>query len=465
MATTAGLAGPARAELAGFDGVVIGPEDGAYDEARRVHNGMIDRRPGVILRPATAAAVAAAVGFARAHDVPLAVRGGGHSGPGFGVCDDGVVLDLGGLDSIEIDADARTATVGGGCTLGAIDAATARAGLHTPFGIIGTTGVGGLTLGGGIGHLARRHGLSIDNLLGADVVLADGTRVHASADEHPDLFWAIRGGGGNFGVVTSFEFRLHPLSTVIAGPTFWSLDDTAAVMRAYHEFIGQAPRELNGFFAFHTVPPVAPFPEHLHGRIVATVVWCYAGDDADAAATAIAPMLDVAEPLMHGAGPLPFAGLQGFFDALYPKGPVGYWRGDFVVDIPDEAIAAHAEHARRMPVGASTMHLYPIDGAVHDVAPEDTAWSRRDLRFAQVIYGVDPDPANAEAVTRWSGDYFDAVHPYTAGGAYLNFLMEDGGQERVRSTFGPNYDRLARIKAQYDPDNTFRANQNIRPQA
>jgi FAD/FMN-containing dehydrogenase len=373
------------------------------------------------------------------------------------------MLDLAALDSIEVDADARRVRAGGGFTLGAVDAATAQAGMHTPFGIIGTTGVGGLTLGGGIGHLSRRHGLSIDNLLGADVVLADGTQVRASADENEDLFWAIRGGGGNFGVVTSFEFRAHPLATVIAGPTFWSLDDTAAVMRTYREFIGQAPRELNGFFAFATVPPVPPFPEHLHGRKVAAVVWCYAGDDADAAAKAMAPMLAAAEPLLHGAGPLPFAGLQGFFDPLYPKGPVGYWRADFLDDLPDAAIAEHAEHAERMTPGASTMHIYPIDGAVHDVGPTDTAWNRRDVRFAEVIYGVDPDPANAAAVTRWTTDYFNAVHPYSAGGAYLNFLMDEG-QERVRTTYGPNYDRLAGTKARYDPDNTFRVNQNIRPQ-
>jgi hypothetical protein len=464
MATTATLSSAARTELAGFDGDTIGPDDATYDDERRVHNGMIDRRPGVILRPASAAGVAAAIAFARAKDVPVAVRCGGHSGPGFGIVDDGVVIDLARLDSIEIDADARRVKVGGGCTLGKVDAATAEIGMAVPFGIIGTTGVGGLTLGGGIGHLSRKHGLSIDNLLSADVVLADGSQVHASAEEHPDLFWAIRGGGGNFGVVTRFEFRMHPVSTVIAGPTFWSLDDTAAVMRTFRDFIGQAPRELNGFFAFATVPPVPPFPEELHGRKVAAVVWCYAGDDNDAAQAAMAPMLAAAEPLLHGAGPLPFAGLQGFFDPLYPKGPQGYWRADFVDELPDAAIEAHIVHAGRMTPGASTMHIYPIDGAVHDVAPTDTAWNRRDVGFAEVIYGVDADPANAGAVKTWTTDYFDAVHPYSAGGAYLNFLMDEG-QERVRQTFGQNYDRLARIKATYDPENTFRVNQNIRPQA
>jgi FAD/FMN-containing dehydrogenase len=464
MATTETLSSAARSELRGITGELVGPEDSGYDEARRVHNGMINRRPGVIIRAATADAVAAGIGFAKSHDVPLAIRGGGHSGPGLGTCDDGVVIDLSPLSSVSADADGRTVAAGGGATLNQVDAATAEVGMATPLGILGTTGVGGLTLGGGIGHLSRRHGLTIDNLLGADVVLADGSKVKASADENPDLFWAIRGGGGNFGVVTEFRYRLHPVSTVIAGPTFWSLDDTTAVMQRYREFIPEAPRELNGFFAFATVPPVAPFPEELHGRKVSAVVWCYAGDDNDAAQAAMAPMLEAAEPLMHGAGPLPFAGLQGFFDPFYPKGLQGYWRADFIDELPDALIEAHVEHAERMTPGASTMHLYPIDGAVHDVGEADTAWSYRDVQWAEVIYGVDPEPANADAVRDWTVDYFDATHPYSAGGAYVNFMMDEG-QERVKATYRSNYDRLSRVKAQYDPENTLRVNQNIQPGA
>jgi FAD/FMN-containing dehydrogenase len=463
MATTETLSSAARSELRGLAGGIIGPEDSGYDEARRVHNGMIDRSPGVIVRATTPDDVAAAIGFARSHDVPLAIRGGGHSAPGLGTIDDGVVIDLAPLSTVTVDADARTVAVGGGATLTQVDAATAQVGMATPLGILGTTGVGGLTLGGGIGHLARKHGLTIDNLLGADVVLADGSKVKASADENPDLFWAIRGGGGNFGVVTEFRYRLHPVSTVIAGPTFWSLDDTEAVMRRYREFIPQAPRELNGFFAFATVPPVEPFPAELHGLKVSAVVWCYAGDDNDAAQAAMAPMLDAAEPLLHGAGPLPFAGLQGFFDQFYPKGMQGYWRADFVNELPDAAIAAHREHAERMEPGASTMHMYPIDGAVQDVGEGDTAWSHRDVQWAEVIYGTEPDPASADAVRKWTLDYFDATHPYSAtGGAYVNFMMDEG-QERVKATYRSNYGRLSRVKAQYDPENTFRVNQNIQP--
>jgi FAD/FMN-containing dehydrogenase len=463
MATTETLSNAARSELRGLAGEIVGPEDSGYDEARRVHNGMIDRAPGVIVRAAGADDVAAAIGFARSHDVALAIRGGGHSAPGLGTIDDGVVIDLSQMSAITVDADARTAAVGGGATLSQVDAATAEVGMATPLGILGTTGVGGLTLGGGIGHLARKHGLTIDNLLGADVVLADGSKVTASADENADLFWAIRGGGGNFGVVTEFRYRLHPVSTVIAGPTFWSLDDTVAVMQRYREFIPQAPRELNGFFAFATVPPVEPFPAELHGLKVAAVVWCYAGDDNDAAQAAMAPMLAAAAPLLHGAGPLPFAGLQGFFDQFYPKGMQGYWRADFVNELPDAAIAAHHEHAERMEPGASTMHLYPIDGAVHDVGEADTAWSNRDVQWAEVIYGTEPDPASADSVRRWTLDYFDATHPYSAtGGAYVNFMMDEG-QERVKAAYRSNYGRLSRVKAQYDPDNTFRVNQNIQP--
>ena len=463
MATTETLSSAARAELRGLTGEIIGPEDSGYDEARRVHNGMIDRSPGVVIRAASADDVAAGIGFARSHDVPLAIRGGGHSAPGLGTIDDGVVIDLAPLSAVTVDAAGRTVAVGGGATLTQVDAATAEVGMATPLGILGTTGVGGLTLGGGIGHLARKHGLTIDNLLGADVVLADGSKVTASPDENADLFWALRGGGGNFGVVTEFRYRLHPVSTVIAGPTFWSLDDTEAVMKRYREFIPQAPRELNGFFAFATVPPVEPFPAELHGRKVSAVVWCYAGDDNDAAQAAMAPMLEAAEPLLHGAGPLPFAGLQGFFDQFYPKGMQGYWRADFVNELSDAAIAAHREHAELMTPGASTMHMYPIDGAVHDVGESDTAWANRDVQWAEVIYGTDPDPASGEAMRQWTLDYFDATHPYSAtGGAYVNFMMDEG-QERVKATYRSNYGRLSRIKAQYDPSNTFRVNQNIQP--
>jgi FAD/FMN-containing dehydrogenase len=452
----------ARQELHDFQGQLIGPDDSAYEDARAVYNAMIDRRPALIARCAGPADVAAAIRFARDHDLVLAVRGGGHNGAGLGTCDDGVVIDLSRLKDISVDPNARTVRVGGGCTWGEVDAATGEHGLATPSGIIASTGVGGLTLGGGLGHLTRRFGLSIDNLLEAEVVLADGRTVRASADEHPDLFWALRGGGGNFGVVTSFTFRLHEVGTIVGGPTFWPVEQSAEVLSAYREFLPSAPRELNGFFAYHIVPPGPPFPEEIHLREVCGVVWCYVGSE-DGAAKAMAPLLDaVPEPLMHGVAPMPHAALQGAFDALYPPGDQWYWRADFVNEIPDEAVAIHARFGSSLPTMKSTMHMYPIDGAVHDVDAADTAWSYRDATWGSVFAGVDPDPGNVSAIRNWSVDYFEALHPYSAGGAYVNMMMDEG-QERVRASYRGNYDRLARIKAEYDPDNTFRVNQNIQP--
>ena len=354
--------------------------------------------------------------------------------------------------------------VGGGCTWSEVDKATNEHGLATPSGIISTTGVGGLTLGGGIGHLTRKCGLSIDNLLEAELVLANGEQVRASAEEHPDLYWAIRGGGGNFGVVTSFLFRLHEVGTVVGGPTFWPVESAAEVLSVYREFLPGAPRELNGFFAFHTVPPGPPFPEEIHLRKVCGVVWCYVGSEADAA-TAMAPLLDsLPEPLMHGVGAMPHSALQGAFDGLYPPGDQWYWRADFVEEIPDEAIAIHARFGAEMPTMKSTMHMYPIDGAAHDVGQSDTPWSYREANWGSVFAGVDPDPANVDVIRRWSVDYHEALHPYSAGGAYVNMMMDEG-QERVRASYRDSYDRLAGIKATYDPDNLFRVNQNIQPKA
>jgi FAD/FMN-containing dehydrogenase len=463
MSTITSAAHAAGKELTGFAGQLIGPDDAGYDEARAVYNAMIDRRPALIARCTTSEDVATTISFARRHDLLLAVRGGGHNGAGLGVCDDGVVLDLSRLDTIEVDAAGATVRVGGGCTWGAVDAATHQAGLAVPSGIISSTGVGGLTLGGGIGYLSRRFGLTIDNLLEADVVLADGTRARASADENPDLFWALRGGGGNFGVVTSFRFRAHPVSNVLAGPTFWPLEQTAEVMRFYREFMPSAPRELGGFFALMTVPPADFLPAELHMRKVCGVMWCYTGDEA-AAADAFAPALEVGTPLLHGVGPMPFPALQSMFDGLYSPGLQWYWRADFVSELPDAAIAQHAAFGERLPTLHSSMHMYPIDGAVHEVGTGDTPFSYRDATFAEVIIGVDPDPANATAIRDWTVDYWEATHPYSAGGAYVNFMMDEG-EGRVRASYRDNYDRLAAAKHAYDPVNVFRVNQNIRPHA
>jgi hypothetical protein len=454
----------ARQELTGFQGQLIGPDDAGYEEARQVYNAMIDKRPALIARCADANDVARAVGFARDHDSLLAVRGGGHNGAGLGTCDDGVVVDLSLLKDIHVDAEAKTARVGGGCTWGEVDAATHAFGLATPSGIISTTGVGGLTLGGGLGHLTRRYGLSIDNLLSAEVVLASGRQARASAEENADLYWAIRGGGGNFGVVTSFTFKLHEVSTIVGGPTFWPVERSSEVLSVYRDFLPSAPRELNGFFCFATVPPAPPFPEEIHLRKVCGVVWCHVGSEREAT-EAMAPLLDaLPQPLLHGVQSMPYPALQSAFDGLYPKGDQWYWRADFIEEIPDEAVEIHARYGAELPTMQSTMHMYPIDGTAHELGNRDTPWSYRHARWATVFAGVDHDPANVDQIRDWSVQYQEALHPYSAGGAYVNMMMEEG-QERVRASYRDNHQRLAQIKAQYDPHNLFRVNQNIRPQA
>ncbi len=442
-------------------GGLIRPEDAGYEEARRVHNGMIDRRPALIARCADAADVIAAVNFAREERMLLAVRGGGHNGPGFGTCDGGLVIDLSPMKGVRVDPHAATVRAGGGCTWGDLDHATHAFGLATPGGIISTTGVGGLTLGGGIGHLTRKCGLSIDNLVEVDVVLADGSFVTASEDSNPDLFWAIRGGGGNFGVVTSFVFRLHPVGTVYAGPTLWDLDRAEDAMRFYRDLIAGADDDLNGFFAFLRVPPGPPFPEHLHLRPMCGVVWCYTGP-LDRAEEVFRPILAFGPPALQLVGPMPHPALQSMFDGLYPAGSLQYWRADFVNELSDEAIALHSRHGGQVPNFQSTMHLYPIDGAAGRVGANDTAFSYRDARWASVFYGVDSDPASMDGDVAWVKDYWEALHPFSAGGAYVNMIMDEG-QERVRASYRDNYPRLVEVKNRYDPRNVFRMNQNIRP--
>jgi FAD/FMN-containing dehydrogenase len=443
-------------------GDVILPSDDGYDRARAVYNAMIDRHPALIARCADVADVIAAVAFAREHTLTLAVRGGGHNGGGLGTCDDGLVIDLSPMKGVRVDPVARTVRVAGGCTWGDVDHATHAFGLATPSGIISTTGVGGLTLGGGIGHLSRACGLTIDNLLEADLVLADGSVVTANAEQHPDLFWALRGGGGNFGVVTSFLFRLHPISTVYAGPMLWHMERAEEVLRWYREFIAAAPDEINGWFAFLTVPPGPPFPEHLHLKKMCGIVWCYTGP-LDRAEALFAPIRDrFGGPALDFVGPLPHPALQGMFDAVYPPGDQWYWRADFVNELSDEAIALHVEHGATLPTPKSTMHLYPVNGAAGRVDRNATAWSYRDATWAEVIVGVDPDPANAGQLKDWAVAYWEALHPYSAGGAYVNFMMDEG-QERVQATYRDNYARLAAIKRRYDPTNLFHVNQNIRP--
>lgn len=446
---------------AGLRGRLIRLGEPGYEAARAVYNAMIDKYPALIVQAADVADVMAAVNFAREQGLLLAVRGGGHNGGGLGTCDDGLVIDLHGMRGIRVDAQARRVRVEGGATLGEVDHATHAFGLAVPAGIISTTGVGGLTLGGGLGHLTRKYGLTIDHLLEVDVVLANGQLVTASERQHPELFWAVRGGGGNFGVVTSFLFQANPVHTVVAGPTFYDLEQTPEVLAWYGEFLPQAPEELNGFFAVMTVPPAPLFPQELHLRKVAAVMWCYCGP-LEKAEEVLAPVRAFGSPLLYGVGAMPYPALQSLFDGLYPPGHQWYWRADFVGEVPPAAAQQHLEHARKLPTPQSTMHLYPVDGAAHRIGSGDTAWSYRDARWAQVIVGVDPDPAKAQMIKDWCVGYWEALHPYSLGGAYVNFMMDEG-QERVRATYRGNYERLAQVKRMYDPDNLFRVNQNIRP--
>ncbi len=314
-----------------------------------------------------------------------------------------------------------------------------------------------------MGHLTRKYGLTIDSLLAADVVLADGRFVVASADENTDLFWAIRGGGGNFGVVTSFLFKAYPVQMVCAGPMLWNLEQASDVMKWYREFIVQAPDEINGFFAFLTVPPGPPFPEDLHFRKMCGIVWCSTGTLEQANAI-LEPVRSFRRPAFEFFAPMPFPMLQSMFDGLYTPGLQWYWKADFVKELSDEAIALHIKHGSELPSLHSTMHLYPINGAAHKPRNDATPWDHRDATWSEVIVGVDPDPANTDHITAWAKNYWEALHPYGAGGAYINFMMDGEGEDRIRATYGDNYERLARIKAKYDPDNFFRVNQNIRPE-
>lgn len=442
-------------------GSLIEPQDQGYDDARKVYNGMINKRPRMIVRCADVADVIRSVNFSRENNLLLSIRSGGHNAGGLGICDDGLVIDLSLMKYTRVDPTAKTVKAGAGCTWGDIDHATHIFGMATPSGIISTTGVGGLTLGGGIGHLTRKYGLTIDNLLSVDMVLADGTFVTANAGQNQDLFWAVRGGGGNFGVVTEFTFKLHSVSMIYGGPMLYELSETEDIMKWYRKLIKDAPEDLNGFFAFLTVPPGPPFPEHLYLKKMCGIVWSYTGP-MDKAEEIFKPIRAFKAPAVDLAGPLPQPVLQGMFDAIYPSGLQWYWRADFVKDLSDEAIAKHVTFAKDLPTMHSTMHLYPVNGKSSHVNNKDTTWNYRNATWAMVIVGVDPDPINKEKITIWTKNYWEALHPYSMGGAYINFMMDEG-EDRVKATYGENFKRLVLLKNKYDPNNLFRVNQNIKP--
>jgi FAD/FMN-containing dehydrogenase len=442
-------------------GEVIAPGDEGYEDARRVLNAMIDRRPAAVVRCAQTADVVAAVDFARENQLDVAVRGGGHSVPGFGTVDDGVVVDLTAMRDVAVDPGRRTARAQGGATWGAFNDATHVHGLATTGGVVSTTGVGGLTLGGGIGYLARGFGLSLDNLISAEVVAADGRSLSASDSENEDLFWAIRGGGGNFGVVTSFEFRLHPVKEIYGGPMFFEVDDAGTVLRVFREVIADASEEFGGFPAWQIAPPLPFIPEERHGDTFLALVACWAGDVGDGERY-LKPFRDAAQVVAEHVGPMPYPALNSAFDALYPPGLQHYWKANFVTELTDEAIEAHLEHGPKVPAVNSTAHIYPINGACHRVAPDATAFAYRDATFATVIVGIWPDPDDNEANTAWVRDYYAATAPLSEEGGYVNFMAADD-QDRIKANYKGNYERLVEVKRKYDPENLFHLNQNIEP--
>lgn len=445
-----------------ISGEVILPDNPKYNDERKLYNGMIDKKPAAIIKCKGTQDISNAIKYARGHKLELSIRSGGHNGAGLGLCNSGLAIDLSLMKKISINRRNKTANIESGCLLKEIDAKTHEYGLALPTGIIGTTGIGGITLGGGMGYLTRKCGLTIDSLLAAEVVLADGSVVIANEENHPDLLWALKGGGGNFGVVSSFTFQLHEISEVYAGPMFWPLEKAKKAMIFYRDLMESADNDLYGFFAFLRVPPGDPFPETLHNQDVCAIVWNYTGP-AHKREEVFKPIRQFGPPILDFVGPIQFPALQGMFDSLYPKGMQWYWKSDFFRELTAGAMNAMIEHGSKIPPGFhSTMHLYPIDGKAAEIASNATAWAQRNARWTQVIVGVDPDPTRKDQIIKWSKDYFQATHPYASQGTYINFMMEEENG-RVESTYGVNMKRLVEIKRKYDPTNFFHINQNIKP--
>jgi hypothetical protein len=455
-------------EIDGFRGELITAEHAEYDTARAVWNGTIDRRPRVIARCSGSADAAAAVRFARDHDLEIAVRGGGHNVAGTAVCDDGIVVDLTGMRAVWVDPAGRTARVQGGALWGDVDHETQAHGLATTGGIVSHTGVGGVTLGGGIGWLMRKHGLTVDNLLAADVVTAEGSIVRASAHEHPDLFWALRGGGGNFGVVTSFQFALHPVGpAVTAGPVFWAADDTADVLRFYRDFVSAIPDELGTVVRLGTVPPLPVIPEDLHWRPAIAVACCYAGAVEDGK-RAVQSLREFGSPLIDLISPKPYVDHQRGIDDTVPHGWHYYWKSTNLAGFSDDVISVIADHAYTSHSPRSYAAMFHFGGAVARVPLGATAYAGREAPHNIVIEGVwlpdEPGELGA-AETAWVRRFLEALEPHRAASVYVNFLDADEGAARVREAYGDEtYQRLTDVKAKYDPDNAFHINQNIRPE-
>ena len=445
-----------------FTGEVIIPGSERYESARRVWNGMIDRRPAIIARCADGAAVARAIAFAREQALPIAVRGGAHNVAGNATIDGGIVIDLSGTKSIAVDATARRAVAAPGLTWGEFDSATAVHGLATTGGLVSTTGIAGFTLGGGIGWLMRAHGLTCDNVLSAEMITADGMTLTASEAQHADLFWALRGGGGNFGIVTRFAYRLYPVNTVIGGLTLHPASQARDALRFFHDLTASAPDELTTLFAFLTAPPAPFVPAKLQGKPAVAIVACYAGDASDGEA-AVQPIKRFDPAGVDLIGPMPYTALQSMLDASAPAGCMNYWKSSYLDQLTDAAIDTIVEHAAAMGAPLAQVHVHHMGGAVARVPAEATAFAHRSSAYAVNIVATWIDRADDDRYVGWARAFSDALQPHANGGVYVNFLGEEG-EARVRAAYGDRtYARLRRVKAQYDPENVFRMNQNIAP--
>ncbi|HEY1596676.1 MAG TPA: FAD-binding oxidoreductase [Thermoleophilaceae bacterium] len=443
-------------------GELIRPADAGYDEARAIWNGAIDKHPAAIVRCAGVADVRHAVEFARSQDLLVSVRGGKHSLPGFSTNDGGIVIDLGGMKGVRVDPASQTAQAQAGLTWSEFDHETQAFGLATTGGLISTTGIAGFTLGGGIGWLMRAHGLTCDNLLSADIVTAEGELVHASASENPELFWGLRGGGGNFGVATNFEYRLHQVGPVLmAGPVFYAGERAAEMLQFYREFTQGLPNEATTLLNLATAPPAPFLPEEIHGKPVCVLVGVYSGPVAEGERV-LAPMRELGDPVADLMGPIPYVAMQSLLDALYPAGGSNYFKAGYMDEISDQAIEAVVNHYGEVNSPMSEIHVHHFGGAVRDVADADSAFGNRSAEFVLNVLGRTPDSSGFDQAVEWARGCYDAIEPYTADGVYTNFMSQ--GDNRVTEAYGQDkYDRLQALKDRYDPTNLFRLNQNIKP--
>ena len=445
-----------------FRGQVILPDDDLYESARKVWNATIDKHPALIARCATTSDVVGAVNFAKDNGLVLAVRGGGHNIAGSALCDDGIVIDLSQMKAANVDAASLRGTIEGGATLADFDAATQAHGLAIPLGINSTTGVAGLTLGGGFGWLSRKYGMTIDNLESAEVVTAAGEVVRASATEHPDLFWALRGGSGNFGVVTRFEFRLHPVGpNLLSGLIVYPLSEAKAVLQQYREFMAKAPDELSVWTVLRQAPPLPFLSEAVHGKEIIALALLYAGDPKQGEPL-IEPLRKFGTPLGEHVGVQPYTAWQQAFDPLLTTGARNYWKSHNFSVLDNELFDVVLEYVNKLPSPQCEIFFGAIGGATMQPAPDSAAYAHRDARFVMNVHGRWTDPADDERCIRWARDYFKASAPFASSGVYVNFLTADEG-DRVKAAYGQNYDRLAQIKRKYDPTNLFSTNQNIQP--